>query len=117
MTFEEEFLACLKAITPRVHADFAPVTTARPYVTFQQVGGDVINPLDNSAPGKRLPEMQVNVWADNRMQAMALIRAIEDALRAASAFHARPAGDAVADFDADVPVYGARQDFFCRYPK
>ena len=115
MTFEADLYTTLKAVTPRVFPDFAPVSTLRPYVTFQQVGGDVINPLDNSAPGTRLPEVQVNVWSDTRLQAMSLIRAIEDAMRGATAFKARPAGDAVADYDADVPVYGARHDFFCRH--
>lgn len=115
MTFEADLFTRLKTVCPRVFPDFAPILTPRPYVTWQQVGGDVINPLDNSKPGVRLPEVQINVWADSRLTAMATIRAIEDAMRAATTFHARPLGDAVADFDADMPVYGARQDFACRH--
>jgi hypothetical protein len=115
MTFETDLFALLKTVSPRVFPDFAPTDTPRPYVTFQQVGGAVLNPLGNEGPGVRLPEVQVNVWSDSRAGAMTLIRAIEAAMRGATAFTARPMGDAVADYDADVPVYGCRQDFLCRH--
>jgi hypothetical protein len=100
-------------VTPQVSPDFAPVETPRPYVTFQQIGGQVINPLANDAPGRRNSEMQINVWASTRAEALQLSRSIEDAMRSAISFQARPLGAAVADFDADVPVYGCRQDFSC----
>lgn len=113
MTFETDLFNLLKAVTPRVFPDFAPVSTPRPYVTFQQVGGAVINYADNTDPDAELPDIQVNVWAAARAEAKALIRQIESAMRAASAFSARPISAAVSDFDADVPVYGSRQDFSC----
>jgi hypothetical protein len=55
VTFEADLYTLLKTVTPRVFPDFAPTATARPYVTYQQVGGRVINPLANTAPGVRLP--------------------------------------------------------------
>ena len=117
MTFEADLFTVLKAAAPaagtRVFPDFAPVRTARPYITWQQVGGDVINLLNNAAPGRRHAEIQVNVWADTRAQALALSRAIEDAMRASTSFIAKPMAAAVADFDADVPVYGCIQSFGC----
>jgi hypothetical protein len=115
MTFEADLYTVLSAVTPQVFPDFAPVDTPRPYATFQQIGGGVLNLVDNSPPGVRLPDVQVNVWADTRAEAMSVIRAIEDAMRAATAFTAIPSGDAMCDFDADVPVYGAHQDFRCRH--
>lgn len=113
MTFEADLFTLLKTVTPRVFPDFAPVSTVRPYVTFQAVGGQVINPLSNEKPGKRNAELQINVWSDTRAESLSLSRAIEDAMRAATAFNARPQSAAVSDYDADVPVYGARQDFSC----
>lgn len=113
MTFEADLYTLLKAVTPRVFPDFAPVDTLRPYVTFQAIGGDVINPLSGAAPGKRNAEMQINVWSDKRSDALSVSRAIEDSMRAATAFLARPLSAAVSDYDADVPVYGSRQDFSC----
>lgn len=117
MTFEADLFTLLKAAAPalgtRVYPDFAPTSTTRPYCTYQQIGGDVINPFENVVPDKRNSVVQVNVWSNTRMEALSIIRAIEDAMRAASAFQARPIGAAVADYDADIPVYGARQDFTC----
>ena len=51
MTFEADLYTLLKTVTPRVFPDFAPVTTASVYVTFQQIGGDVINLI----PRQRAP--------------------------------------------------------------
>lgn len=113
MTFEADLKTVLATVCTRTFPDFAPVNTTRPYATFQQIGGDVINPLDNSAPGLRSAYMQVNVWSATRAEAIALSRAIENAMRAATTFQAKPMAAASADFDADVPVYGASQDFEC----
>jgi hypothetical protein len=113
MSFETDLYAVLAAVTPRVFPDFAPVTTQRPYVTYQQIGGEVFNPLSNDDPGIRHSAMQISVWADTRVQAMTLSRSIEAAMRAATAFTARPDSAATGDFDADIPVYGASQDFSC----
>lgn len=113
MTFEADLFALLHGVTARVFPDFAPVSTPRPYVTWQAVGGQVVNPLANVDPGRRNAEIQINVWSDTRAEALQISRAIETALRQASGFSARPLGAAVSDYDADVPVYGCRQDFSC----
>jgi hypothetical protein len=117
MTFEADLYVLLQVAAPdlgtRVYPDFAAVDTPRPYCTFQQIGGEVINPIGNVAPGKRNAYMQVNVWADTRLQALEISRAIEDAMRAATSFQARPMASVACDFDADIPVYAARQDFTC----
>lgn len=115
MTFEADLFTVLRTVADRVFPDFAEVGTQRPYVTFQQVGGPMLQTLSGEALGVRLPEMQINVWADTRKQALALARSIEAALRGATTFHARPLGEPVCDYDADVPVYGTRQDFSCRH--
>lgn len=117
MTFESDLFTLLKAadaaVGSRVFPDFAPVSTTRPYVTYQAIGGEVINPLENVAPGTRNAEIQVNVWASTRAQALSMSRAIESAMRAATAFTARPISAPVSDFDADIPVYGCLQSFTC----
>lgn len=114
MTFESDLVVLLGGIAPgAVFPDFAPVATARPYITFQGLGGQVLNPLCNEIPGKRNAEMQINVWADTRAQALSLIRSIEDAMRLATAFIARPSSAPVSDFDADTRVYGCLQTFSC----
>lgn len=115
MTFEADLFTLLKLDSARVFPDFAPVDTPRPYVTYQAVGGHVINPLANVSPGKRNAEIQINVWSNTRAEALSVSRAIEDRMRTATAFTARPISAAVSDYDADIPVYGSRQDFSCWY--
>lgn len=119
MTFEADLFTVIKAAAPavgtRVFPDFAQVNTQRPYITYQQIGGPVINPLDNAAPGVRFADVQVNVWSNTRAEALSIARAVEDAMRGATAFSARPLEAASADYDAEIPVYGCRQDFRCRF--
>jgi hypothetical protein len=111
MAIEKALREVLLAVCPRVFYDFAPVSTPRPYITFQQIGGAAPSYVDATVSSKLNGEFQINVWADKRIEASGLARQIEAALIAAPAFDARPVGALVADFDADIPVYGARQDF------
>lgn len=112
MTFEADLFTLLKTVTPRVFPDFAPVSTTRPYVTYQQIGGEVLNMVANVAPGVRNAMVQITVWSNTRKESLEIMRAIEDAICSTSVFpSARPIAAAVADYDAEIPVYGARQDF------
>jgi hypothetical protein len=114
MAFEADLVTVLKTSgTTRVYLGFAPVNTTRPYITVQQVGGESINQLSNAAPGLRSAEVQVNVWAGNYVDAITVARAAEAAMRASATFTAKPIGEPVSDFDADVPVHGTRQEFRC----
>lgn len=112
MSFESSLYTLLAAVTPRVFPDFAPMTTTRPFCTYQQIGGDVLNMVENVAPGVRNSMLQISVWSDTRKEALQVIRAIEDAICASSVFpSARPLSAAVCDYDAEIPVFGARQDW------
>lgn len=111
MTIEASLYTALVAVTPRVFPDFAPVETTRPYVTYQQIGGTSVNFVNQELADNKNGEFQINVWSDTRIEAAALMLEIEEALRAASSFVAQPLSEPVADYDADVPVYGARQDW------
>ncbi|MBD8531574.1 MULTISPECIES: DUF3168 domain-containing protein [unclassified Massilia] len=111
MTLEEKLFAELVAVCSRVFPDFASTGTERPYVTFQQIGGQSIACLDNTLPSKENADMQINVWADSRKQAKTLILAIEARLTGATTIQASPQGAAVSDFDADMARYCSRQDF------
>lgn len=78
MALEDELLARLRKHCARVSTPTAPWGTARPYVTFQHVGGTALRYLDNSAPDKRYAQIQVNTWADTKKGAFDLLRAIEE---------------------------------------
>ncbi|MFD1709088.1 DUF3168 domain-containing protein [Ottowia sp. GY511] len=118
MAFEADFLAALKAQCPYVFAGMADATVpaSKPYVVFTQVGGPVVNYVENSQPNLQQARIQVTVWAPTTLQANSISRAIERALRAATAFTARPLAAFDADHDPDTGRYGARQDFMCSYP-
>lgn len=117
MSIEADIKAVLATACARVFPDFAPVSTTRPYVTFRQVGGDTINPLAQEVPNLRHPTFQVNVWANSRASAASTMLAIESAMRLATTFTASPVGESASDFDADVPVYGAEQEFTVWCPR
>lgn len=111
MTMESDLHALLVAVCPRVFPDFAPISTQRPYITLQGIGGPVFRFLDNTTGDKRRTRVQINVWADRRDESLALIRQIEDAMCASTSFVATPESEPIHDFDADFRVYGSIQDF------
>ena len=111
MTMEADLNTLLKTKCPRVFPDVAPSGTALPYVTWQGIGGESLSFLDNTAGDKRHTLMQVNAWSSTRLQALQLIREIEDAMRASGAFVCRPMGEPLSTYEPDVPVYGCMQRF------
>jgi uncharacterized cupin superfamily protein len=111
MTVEADITALLRTICPRTFPDVAPTVTDRPYVTYTQYGGQALVFLDNTLPSKENGEFQINVWSATRGEAKALIKQIEAAMVAAGAFSARPLAAPASDYDQDMMVYSARQDF------
>ena len=111
MSLESQLFTVLQAVCPRTYPDFAPTTTVRPYVTYQQIGGEAVNFMDRLVPNKRNARMQINVWADTRASATTTIQAIEDAIRMSTVFQGEAESAPMTSFDADFPVYSAAQDF------
>lgn len=95
----------------RVYPDLAPQGTARPYITWQQIGGGVIKPLANVLPDKRNAFIQINAWAETRLQANTISIDIETVLVQSTLFIARPQSALMAIFEEDTQLYGAMQDF------
>jgi len=74
-----------------------------PYVTWQHVGGDPLDYVDNTVAAQRNAQIQVNTWAATPLQAFALLQQIEATLRAELAFIAQPLSEPVGAYDdADV---------------
>lgn len=114
MTVEADITTALLAVCPRVAPDVAPFGTARPYITWQFIGGRTLRWLNGAPADKRHTLLQVNVWSERRSEALALARLAEAALcDAAAPFVGRPEGEPIADIADDIepPLYGARQDF------
>lgn len=115
MTIESNLRDAVKAlVSDRVFPDFAPPRTSRPYITYQQVGGQAAAFMEGGVVGKRNARFQVNCWADGRQAAADLARSVEDAL-VTNAVRAQPLGAMAAEHDAETNAYGTRQDFSVWY--
>ncbi len=114
MSMESQVHAALTGLIPgRVYPDFAPENTERPFITYQAVGGDPINFLDSATiPNKEKSRVQISVWADSRLDATALGKSVEDAMRAAATMQTEVATGRVATFDETTGYRGTRQDFY-----
>jgi hypothetical protein len=111
MTVEADIFNALKGlVTNRVYPDVAPSGAAKPYITYQQVGGVPVNFLESAVVGKRNGRFQFNVWADTRLAAATLSRQVEDALVTSAALHGFVLSAPVADYQEDLLLYGTRQD-------
>lgn len=95
----------------RVYPRRAPVGVTRPYVTFLQVWGRSISPLGPEVPIERHSVMQINVWAHSASEATSIALQIDEAMRTATVFVARPDGEFVSIDEPDLDLYGTRQDF------
>lgn len=112
MTVEASiFSAITGLVSGRVYPDVAPAGVARPYIVYQQVGGEAHQYLDSALPTKKNGRFQVAIWGLSRATVSALALAAEDAIVASSAFQATPIGAPVGDYEADTMLYGARIDF------
>ena len=112
MTVETILFQTLQALVAgRVYPDVAPENAARPYITYQQLGGEPLNFVDAARPSKRNGHFQVSVWADARLAASALAAQVEDALRAAPALQTTVLGSPMALNDDVTKLRGTAQDF------
>lgn len=107
---EATLVTALSAIVARVYPDIAETGTALPYVTYQQVGGTPVNYLAGVGSDKKNARIQINVWATTRIEAMTLIRQVEDAM-VASPLYGLIEGGAQARYDEETKTRGATQDF------
>ena len=111
MSLESDLVTTLLAVCPRVHPSSAPLDSPRPFVTWDHLGGDPLRYMEGTAASKRMAQIQVNVWADTKAQAVSLMLAAEYALCGAVAFTASPVAALQGDFDHDAQVYRSLQEF------
>lgn len=112
MTVEQSIYAALRVlVADRVYPDFAPDEEPRPYITFQQVGGEPVNFVDSTAPSLKNARVRVNVWADTRRGAAEISGQIETALRDAGPLRTTVLTNALALYDPSTRLRGVSQDF------
>lgn len=111
MSMESDLVTLLKGICQRSFPDVAPNGTAAPWIVWQGIGGASARYLDNSAADKRNTLLQISVWSKTRLEALTLIRQIEDALCATASFYAGPQGEPLSTYEPDTQLYGCLQRF------
>lgn len=108
MTLEEKLTTLLRGLCPRVFRITAPVGTEQPYITYQRIGGQSVDFIDNAIPSKRNALVQINVWGGDPD---ALIQQVELALRTSTDMQAAPQGESRDADEPDMELVGASQDF------
>lgn len=93
----------------RCYPDVAPQNTPRPYLTYQAVGGQSPNYLNNTVALQNA-RVQVNVWADSRSAAISTMQAAIAAL-SGDPIRATTIGAPVSTYEPDTKLYGSREDF------
>ena len=111
MSLEADLIPLLQAICPRTFPDLAPSGAATPYLTYQHIGGESLRYADNTAMDKRYPLIQINAWSKTRLEALTLIRQVEDALCASASLQTTPQGESLSTYEADTQLYGSIQRF------
>lgn len=114
MSLESNLFAVLSTVCDNVYPDYAPENTARPFITWEQVGGSAIKPLGKDVPNMREAMVQVSVWAETRLGASQLMLAVDAAMRTATQFAARPDAEMMSASDQETGLRGAIQDFMIR---
>lgn len=112
MTLEENLVAAIGPLCGgRVFPDTASAGTPRPFVIYQQVGGQPLNYV-RGVPDIANARIQIAVWAETRDAANTLLRAIKAALQAPP-LNASVLGELIATYDEITKGYGAQMDFSC----
>jgi hypothetical protein len=112
MTIEAKIYNALSPLVGgRVFPDVAPLSTVRPYIVYNQVGGEVVDYLENAVSTKQNGRFQLNIWADTRATCAAVMLQVETALLTSSTMQARPVSAPNSEFDHDMDLFGSMQDF------
>lgn len=110
MSLETDITSALSGIPGiRVHADVTADKPTFPCVVYQQVGGDVLNPLECVVPDMEHARVQIWIWAKKRDQASEISRQVRVALVETLKAYAYSAP--VSNYDDVLKLYGARCDY------
>lgn len=113
--------AAIATVCPRVYPVLAPIRTTRPYVTVQNIGGRPIYSIDRVPADKRMLRFFVKTWASSKVEALTLMRLVEQTLMAVpmTTFIARVESEPLDDIETDVEpwLYSEQQEFMVIGPR
>ena len=112
MTVEADIYTALKGlVSNRCFPDFAPLGTVRPFITFEQAGGEALSFLDGTLPDKKHGRFEIGVYADSRASCAAIALQVEAAMAAATAFQSTAIHAPSSDYAGEVKMYSSTQNF------
>jgi len=112
MSVESDLYNTLKGLVAnRCYPDFAPLGTVRPFITFEQTGGESLYFIDGSLPDKKHGRFEIGVYADTRAACAALALQVETTLAAATVFQASAIHAPISDYSDEVKIYSSTQNF------
>lgn len=102
----------IAAVVPNCFGTVAPPSAATPYAVWQRIGGEDAEYLDPAdAPQVSKVQIQVRIFSADALQPKTLMQALTDALRANADMVIRPIGKWRDDYDHDMNLFVADQDF------
>lgn len=111
MSMESDLQAALEACCPSVYPVAADPMPTGSFITWQLIGGNPWRYMDNQAADQRHSLVQVNVWASTLAAALTLVRTVEEALAASSAFTAAPQAEPTDMSEPELQRWGFAQDY------
>ena len=112
MTVESDLFGLLKGlVSNRCFPDFAPLGTVRPFITFEQVGGEALSFLDGTLPDKKHGRFEISVYADSRSACAAVALQVESVMAAATVFQSMAIHAPISDYADEVKIYSSTQNF------
>ena len=112
MTVEADIFDTLKGlVSNRCFPDFAPLGTVRPFITYEQAGGEALSFIDGTLPDKKHGRFEIGVYADSRASCAAIALQVEAAMAAATAFQCTAINAPISDYASEVKIYSSTQNF------
>ncbi len=112
---DEALHAAIAAVIPNCYGTVAPANAPTPYVIWQRFGGDGPEYLDNEDSQVETAQVQVQIFSLDIMEPKRLMSMLISALRLSQDLTIRPTGRWRDDYDHDMYLFVADQDFEVSY--
>lgn len=112
---DEVLHAAIAAVIPNCYGTVAPANALTPYVIWQRFGGDGSEYLGNEDSQVEIAQVQVQIFSPDIMEPKTLMPQLISSLRQHPNLTVRPSGRWRDDFDHDMNLFVADQDFEVSY--
>ena len=112
---DEALHAAISTVIPHCYGTVAPANAPLPYAIWQRIGGEAPEYLDNEEPQLQTATVQVRVYSKEILEPKVLVEQLTRALRQHPDLLVRPNGGFRDDYDHDMELFYADQDFDVNY--